>query len=635
MTGGLIQIASAAVQDVFLIGNPQITFFKAVYRRHTNFALETVELPLIGAPIAFGETLTCRIDKIGDLMWKTHLVVDLPRIAIPRPPVIDGDGVAIVTTAPFQQAHTSLHASYIALRQYVGLTMDMYRQTIRYIQPENPRCTNTVYRHLCNLLTVRDPVSAIQTAFAAVIVRDCPPSGTGGVQPADQLVNRLSLVTVSQTVPANQLRAAFDDVVSQLQLLESRYWLAYRSAVDHHHRSDGIATGTSPLTPPTPHCKFAWIRRLGHFIAEWIDIYIGNHKIDRQWGEWINIWYELTGSHDQMDTYNALIGDVPELTNFDATPKPAYTLAVPIPFWFCRDNGLALPLIALDYDDVELVVKFRNMEDVCFTDTPHALDPDIVKIADAKFWVDYVYLDAGERKRFAQSGHEYLIQQVQREDHIDFSLSQHNFDLHFNNPVRELVWIHQRSDITANRDDTVEPQWGNYTLDRWPVRCRSGGRRVPRSVPLSTIDIGYGLVPNRDSGTCSGARSDAVLFAPPATAPRATRVAINTAQLVLNQQTRTEVEEPRFFENLQTYQHHRNGGAPGINVLSFALNPEITQPTGSCNYSMIDKSSIDVVFNHKHLYDDNGRPVSGRFTVYALSSNVLRIMSGVGAVAFE
>jgi hypothetical protein len=620
MTSGLIQLVTYSAQDIFLTGNPQVTFFKAVYRRHTNFAIETIELPLEGSRIAFDETLTCRVDKLADLMWKTHLVVDLPSVSIPRVLQTPDPHVDLLQ----QRAQTAL-TSYTTIHNYVGLVMALYRASVKLIQPGNPSSASMVISTITNLLASLDPSpsSPIQTAFANLIIHDCPITGSlPSHLPAD-LIATLSILNAAQTTPVAKMRERFDYLRTQLQLIEQKYWIAHREAQVAYQSAAGVsATNQSPL------CKFAWVRHIGHFIAEWIDIYIGGNKIDRQWGEWINIWYELTGSHNQHAGYAEMIGDTPEMTTFNSDPKPATTIAVPIPFWFCRDNGLALPLIALDYYDVEFVVKFRKMEELCYTDVAGALDPDIVRIADARFWIDYIYLDAGERRRFAQSSHEYLIQQVQMEEFTDFSLSQHNFDLHFNNSVRELVWVYQREDFVNNVNDTIEPQWGNYTLDRWPTLTPSPPV-LPKS-PQSTVDLWYNLIPNRDTISIAAA---APRFPTPEIAPRAPRRAIKSAQLMLNQQTRTEVQEPIFFESLQSYEHHRSGGIPGVNMLCFSRVPEISQPTGSCNMSLIDSVKLNIVWNYEALYN-NGFQLSGRFRVYALSNNILRIMSGVGGLAF-
>lgn len=621
MGGGLIQLTTYTAQDVFLTGNPQITFFKSVYRRHTNFSIETVELPFEGSYIAFGETLNCPIDKLGDLMWRTSLVVNLPQVQLPRPTTTPNPYIDIL-----RQRMQIAYTSYTTIHSYMGLTMAVYRASVALIQSGNLGSLTNVQQTINLTLNTLDPLPStpIQTAFAQLINNDCPTPQNANY-PSNDLVNKLSLKFVASNTVLSNLKVQFEYVRLQLQLLESRYWDSYVAAQKAYQANSGAVTSTSPQ-----YAKFAWIRKLGHFIIEWIDISIGGNRIDRQWGEWINIWHELTKSSDQQVGYDELIGNTPELTTFDTIAKPEKTIVVPIPFWYCRDNGLSLPLVALNYYDIRLTVKFRKMEELCYTDIPGALDPDIIRITDAKMWIDYIYLDATERRRFAQSSHEYLIQQVQVEEYTDLSLSKYSIDLHFSNPVKELVWVYQRTDLVTNTDDTQEPQWDNYTLDRRPSRAPPVTPQ-PIAKSISTVDLGYGLVINRD--VISVAASYPNFAINTITSVVAERRAINTTQLVLNQQNRTEVNDCLFFENLQTYAHHRSGGAPGINVLSFADRPEITQPTGSCNMGRLDKANLNVVFNYDYLYNF-GFPIAGKIRVYALSYNVLRFMSGVCGLAF-
>jgi hypothetical protein len=615
MGGGLIQLTTYTAQDIFLTGNPQITFFKSVYRKHTNFAIETVELPFEGANLAFGETLICRVDKLGDLMSRTTLIVKIPEVAIPRPIIVPDPQLDILSLR-MQTAY----ASYQTIHNYVGLTMAAYRASVGLIQSSNSASNAIVTAKIASTFNTLDPLpnSTIRTAFASLLERDC------GVSSAS-LVSALSLLYQSQQNTTTSMLDKFELVRTQLQLIETKYWNSYQNALKAYKAESGTS-----IVNTANYAKFAWIRKLGHFIIEWVDIIIGGNRIDRQWGEWINIWHELTASVDQEKGYRDLIGDVPELTNFDTTVKPAYTIATPIPFWYCQDNGLALPLISLNYYDVQLMVKFRKMEELCYTNIPGALDPSIVRIVDASIWMDYVYLDATERRRFAQSSHEYLIRQVQREEYSDFPISQNNFEMHFSNPVKEIVWLHQRDDMIYNSDDTYEPQWDNYTLDRNVAPSISQETILTTQITQSTIDLPYALIPNRDSISVSNAFP---IFPTSQLTPSTPRMAINTTQLTLNQLNRTEVSDQRFFENLMTYQHHRSGGIPGVNVLSFADRPEITQPTGSCNMGRLDKSTLNIVFNYDYLYN-SASPISGKVRIYALSYNVLRFMSGVCGLAF-
>jgi hypothetical protein len=187
MGGGLMQLVAYGAQDVYLTGNPQITFWKVVYRRHTNFSIETIEHTLSGNP-DFGRKSTATIIRNGDLASRINLFITLDSVT------------------------------------WTGLT--------------------------------------------------------GNQAP-----------------------------------------------------------------------RFAWVRRLGHALIRSIEVEIGGSRIDKQYGVWMDLWYELTHDINQERGYRAMIGDVDELTRLDEPDaqgniKDHYSMYIPLQFWFCRNSGLALPLIA-------------------------------------------------------------------------------------------------------------------------------------------------------------------------------------------------------------------------------------------------------------------------------------------------
>jgi hypothetical protein len=191
--------------------------------------------------------------------------------------------------------------------------------------------------------------------------------------------------------------------------------------------------------------QVAWVRRLGHAIIDYITINIGGTDIDKHYGTWLDIFYELTHTSEQERGYNAMIGDVPSLTTL-GTNIPAYTLYIPLQFWFNRNPGLALPLIALQYHDVRLYVSLAPITTLInWSGSQAPAYTTISAYNTATIMVDYIYLDSEERRRFAQVGHEYLIEQVQYpgKDSINASMGSTVVDkekLNFNHPCKELIW---------------------------------------------------------------------------------------------------------------------------------------------------------------------------------------------------
>jgi hypothetical protein len=259
MTGGLLQLVAYGAQDVYLTGNPQITFFKVVYRRHTNFAMESIVQTFNGS----GKRLTAQISRNGDLIHKMYVVMKV------------GD-----------------------------------------------------------------------TAFDA--------------------------------------------------------------------------------------------SRVGHRLLEKVELEIGGQLIDRQYSNWMYIWNELSLPYGKNSGFASMVGSAGTTEEVSANKK----LYVPLEFWFCRNIGLALPLIAMQYHEVKVNIEFSD---------------EYTSLSDRELWVDYIYLDTDERRRFAQLSHEYLIEQIQFTGNESAKSKNEKIKLNFNHPVKELVWV-----FSDSRSNVTPTHWTEF-----------------------------------------------------------------------------------------------------------------------------------------------------------------------------
>jgi hypothetical protein len=293
----------------------------------------------------------------------------------------------------------------------------------------------------------------------------------------------------------------------------------------------------------------------GYKIFDNVECEIGGQLIDRHYGHWMEVWAELTEPNPTGD-FTAISAGSTSGTVFqkmacaggsDAASTVAPGLSfIPLQFWFCRNPGLALPLIALQYHEVKIKLNMSSRNQ-----------------ATIKLWADYIYLDTDERRRFAQVSHEYLIEQVQ---HQQNSAGTH--DLNFNHPVKELIWTPQYVVSGATEQYTTTNFLGTY-------------------------------------------------------------------QLKLNGHDRFAARDSKYFTRAQVWQHHTGFGGvtvkDSIAVYSFALKPEEHQPSGTCNFSRIDNAQ---------LVQDAASGSGGSGTavikeIYAINYNVLRIMSGMGGLAYS
>jgi len=303
------------------------------------------------------------------------------------------------------------------------------------------------------------------------------------------------------------------------------------------------------------------------------------------------VWNELSLPVSKKDAYKKMVG-----ANDKLAPLNKANLYIPLEFWFCRNVGLALPLIALQYHEVKINILFET-KDNCIGDTTGVLP----ELTSTTLWVDYIFLDTDERRRFAQLSHEYLIEQLQFTGTESVSsASSIKPKLSFNHPCKELVWFCS-SDHTAiaTLKNVINKNWINY----------------------STTATKYD-----DSNTSE-------LYVP--TSAITSTNPIKSAKLVLNGNDRFSAREGSYFNLIQPYQHHENiPSNPGINVYSFALKPEEHQPSGTLNMSRIDTAVLNLDINQQGSYAANAN-ISKNLHVYAVNYNVLRILSGMGGLAYS
>ena len=525
MGGGLLQLVSYGAQDIYISGNPQITFWKVLYKRHTNFAMESIEVTFNGQA-DFNKRVTAVINRNADLMYRTYVQVVLP-------------------------------------------TVDLTVQTT---------------------------------------------------------VNR-----------------------------------------------------------------FRWLNYIGHRLIKTVELEIGGQRIDRQYGDWMQIWTQLSQDAGTIKALDDMIGNThdlvlvkdkrgyaldascagAELTNSCAprSGTPAKTLYIPLQFWFCRNPGLAIPLIALQYHEVRINVEFEQWINCTYYELTNGAAPTAIQsLTAASLYVDYIYLDTEERRRFAQQSHEYLIEQLQFTGAESITSSSNKIQLNFNHPVKELVWVVQRDsfvDCTPNQMSILEVngcQPFNYTDDFSTegivmdvlARGSLGGGASTTVVPTTSGDgpsgpylPGLGIQQGPSLGGASwmdtNAGNDQSIVFEDTTNYLLAKVILESgvkcegknpvevAKLQLNGQDRFTEREGRYFDRVQPFQHHSRTPSKGINVYSFALKPEEHQPSGTCNFSRIDKATLQLTVSVNTVR--SGRTAQVR--VYAVNYNVLRVMSGMGGLAYS
>ena len=330
----------------------------------------------------------------------------------------------------------------------------------------------------------------------------------------------------------------------------------------------------------------SWVNGVGYAMIDYISIWIGQQEVDRHYGEWMYLWTQLTTPGSKKNGINFMTG-TQEVFN-DQSQSGPLNLLVPLDFWFCKNPGLALPLIALQATPVRFYIRLKNGNDMVFSNSlenavlngssnpPTQLTQTPVVITDMVMWGDYIYLDTEERRRFVSSRHEYLIEQVQQQKRysIPLNTTRISVPLVFNNPIKEMVWV-------VNEDRMLQAhEWFNY------------GSRMLNETGIPNLDI------------------------------------IGTALLQFDGYDRFEEQSAQYFRLMQPWQRHTAIPNDFIYVYSFSLAPEVEQPMGTCNGSRLDSIVLQLTMNPQVQSYPAG------VTTYATNYNVLRIVAGLGGVLF-
>ena len=493
MGGGLMQLVAYGAQDIYLTGNPQITFFKVVYRRHTNFSMESIQQTFSGTA-DFGNDVTATISRNGDLVYRMYLE----------------------------------HA----------MVFDQ----------------NTVNTGLCE-------------RYGDSLIKECE------IEIGGQKIDKHTSMW-------------------------NRVWSDLTEFNPSGHFGGSDAGG--PVTANT----------LAAGTGTLYQLMTGN-------GYGLNTENTVGGSLDFCA--GGVVGGVNGFTYTTESTLDIGRIYLPLNFWFCRNPGLALPLIALQYHEVKIKMTFESKTNLA-RQVHGSSGVGAAYVSGAtdegsptfNLWCDYIYLDTDERRRFAQVSHEYLIEQLQYSENT-ITTGSPSIDLNFNHPVKELIWT---------------------------TRCEGTKGRCSSSYDAVGDDITAG--PVSLSGMTGG-----------------------TWQLKLNGHDRFKERDSKYFTRVQVWQHHTGygaiptmgdnaeapdlgtdgaiaHGADSIAVYSFALKPEEHQPSGTCNFSRIDNAQLvgsSITVETSDGVAPGAAPSasdeSTKLTIFAVNYNVLRIMSGMGGLAYS
>lgn len=697
MPSGLIQLVSLGVNDIFLTGDPEITFFKIVYRRYTNFSIQTIELNFEETP-DFGKKLTCNIPSNGDLIHKVYLKIDIPAF-----PSFDFNKINIPVDNSYIEAKNNkisnikkeiieAEKKYNNMKNFAYYIIEAYKVLLDTMLATNVELIDIksvmVEYNSKNINEIKQVISLIDLKI-------------------NTMTNIISyIINFERFGKTNFLEKIKQQTKKQYEILINYTHTFYLELEEKKKILNNLNNNN---------IDFAWIKYLGNFIFKTIELEIGGHVIEKKTNDWTYLMSQANLKISQKDIYNQLIGNIDSLTEFNNSSKDSYTLLIPLDFSFNKHPGLSLPLVALRYQDVNINIDMNDVKNCCYFEdyekmynsvkiiqydelrinddkimdnegyllffknlkynktfnsytyifeeinykilsskyslnqediiyllkkygtvkaysientintveisntinlsefinmiysknikTYHILESflnilpfkykqsilNTIHLQNASLLVDYIYLDNLERQKFAQSKHEYLIEEVYENSKPISTVNNIYAELSFYHPVKELLWfVRPKSYIFSPADIFYESKYWNYSASYFDTLDKSGPILKSR-LDLNNISI---FPDNQDN---------------------------------------------LFFNELQSYKCYSNSFPKGVNVYSFSLFPTEYQPSGSCNFTTFKSKILRLLLDKEYFKEHNDNIQSDNIMLYVLCSsyNILRIMGGMAAIGFS
>ena len=648
MTGGLIQIVNFGNQDIMLNGNPEITFFTSIYRRYTNFGIKYV-LTSFDNEVGFNKTSTQVILKNGDLISKIILRIKVPNYNLLNfITLIKSEFIIPVVN---NSVETLVHyLEYVVnfinkIRYYSNIFFaEVYPKTyITYIKDYNTLIQNNFDSDEFNqYFTILDYIYTINNKIKNIFNNN---------------IDYLKNASMYQIIDGDLVFLYIDYNYNQLSY-DGFKFTVYENikTLDNINNQLNLILINFIKTDYT--IKGAWIDKLGIYLFDSIELYIGSNLITKLTDNFINIYGELT--YENKEVYNELIGLNIGLTDPTVENNTNFVLYLSLPFWFCQAYGLAFPLVSLQYNDLQLKIKTKKLSDLFYLSIEGKIienenlqinrNTQIIErfleeennIFTSKLEIttiiEYIYLDAIERKKFAQTGHEYLIIQQQYDSYKNIKGNLTSFEINFFHCFKDIYWF-----LTQNND--ISNLINKKYLDKYYLSS---------SINYSTNDVNYinylNLVYNNlynfdilnyftninnintafknsllDTNILNSDLekiflSQNLLYNP-----------IANSTLSLNG-TQLASFSYQYFNYIQPYNYYNSAVSLGLNIYSFSLHPTEIQPSGSCNFSRIPKVSLEInlINNYKDFSTNNDYNLN----IIGTNYNILRIIGGIAGLAY-
>ena len=558
MPSGLIQIVAYGAQDLFLTGIPEITFFKFLYKRYTNYAMEFIELNLDGNK-NFGEEISCEIPKNGDLINDIILKVSLPSVSLSK----------TTSNEEIEQNYNNLTQSETLIKNFNNFIHFIYESII--IANNGLDNFNETFDNIYTSINTYLDSNKDFLLNKNIIGDDI----NNNFNITLHLLNIYNL-NENQLIKKNKLKLLIESYINKsyniLKNLQDDYSTKktiYESSLNNNY-------------------NFSWINTLGWNIVSKVELEIGGFVIDRSYNQYLYIWNQLFNTNFKKLDFNKLFSLSSSAYTYDNTTKNNFDIYIPIKLFFNKDYSLSLPIISIKHQVVIIKLNINTLSKLIYTDYTLNDIQSKIKISNIKLLTNFIYLDQDERLKFANSNHEYLIEQTNQIQYKNIKKNDIDLELNINNPTKYIIWTNQKeSDIN------------NYNIHN----------EYSSTLTYDLTDSYPNITSNKNN-------------------------TILSSYLQLNGVDRSIPYDSIYYNYVIPYEHKLSSCNDGINMYSFSLNPNDLQPSGSCNFSKLNKKFLKISLNDEFLnrLSDDDYIISN---VFSTNYNILRFRKGMASLVFS
>jgi len=402
--------------------------------------------------------------------------------------------------------------------------------------------------------------------------------------------------------------------------------------------------------------KFAWVEKIGLALINFIEIEVGGKIVDRHYGDWLNIWHEMTISMGIKKSYNKMIGNISELTSYTEN-KTRYILYIPLSFWFCLESGLSLPLISLTHNDVKIHVDFNDV-DKCYKISPnnyitinenYCLYEPYEKITQIyennKNIGEFIFFDKiNQRIYYNQIKGTFIIPTKNNDPNYKIIGEITNYETNikslsvvvkedsyfkFNKPTLNRSYLivnyiyldnFERTQFINNTHQYIIP-----VIQNLPEQISYSTNiiyKLPLFNPIKLIIWRTILLSNLKSQNIFNYSTFPFTYN--------SQDIINKSLVVINSINRMDINSIQYYTIIQKYQNYIINSQKGIYMYSFSLNPLDINPSGTLNFSQLDDAYLKLTLNNIINYQN---PIS--IKAYGIQYNLFRISNGIGGLGFD